>query len=242
MPVLAPITWGIDGFPILTTNSGGGWGASYPMPLSASSVPSWTGTDSFSGTSLGPAWEWNHNPDTTKFSVSNGLTLSTTTVTTDLCKARNTLTHRVHGPNPVATIAIDFSNMRDGDRCGLAAFRDQSVYIGIQRSGSTYNIVMVSDITQSQTDWSTTSTGTTKAIKSVSKGNIWLRGNMDARPNGTKLVSFSYSTDGNTFTALGNSYTLNTAWQYFMGYRWAIFNHATISLGGSTKVSSFTQS
>ena len=27
-----------------------------------------TGTDTFTGTTLGPQWEWNHNPDTTKWS------------------------------------------------------------------------------------------------------------------------------------------------------------------------------
>ena len=58
MPVLAPIIWGSDNFPILTTVSGR-WGASYPNPLPIQYVPSWTGTDNFRGPMLGEAWEWN---------------------------------------------------------------------------------------------------------------------------------------------------------------------------------------
>lgn len=58
VPVLAPITWGPDGFPVLTT-SNGGWGVTYPRPVPAHPLPSLLGTDSFSGPSLSHQWEWN---------------------------------------------------------------------------------------------------------------------------------------------------------------------------------------
>ena len=32
---------------------------------------------------------------------------------------------------------------------------------------------------------------------------------------------------------------MNNAWQFFMGYRFGIFNYATQSLGGSVGVASF---
>lgn len=32
---------------------------------------------------------------------------------------------------------------------------------------------------------------------------------------------------------------MTNAWQFFMGYRYAIFNYATLPLGGSIKVASF---
>lgn len=41
IPVLAPITWGDDDFPILTTVDGK-WGATYPAPLPTVETPSWT--------------------------------------------------------------------------------------------------------------------------------------------------------------------------------------------------------
>jgi len=240
LPVLAPITWGSDDFPILGTINGA-WGTSYPKPkLPPQPTASWTGTDNFTGTSLGVSWEWNHNPDTTKYKVNNGLTLSTATVTNDLYKARNTLTHRVFGALSVATIVIDTSNLADGDSCGLSGFRDWTAYIGITRNGSTYTISNVQGAVQEANTWETISTGNTMASATIVKGKTWLRGTMEAAATSAHGISFEYSVDGMTFTPLGTSYKMNTDWSYFIGYRWGIFNYATKALGGSISVSSFT--
>lgn len=83
IPVIAPITWGSDGYPILGLVSGS-WAQTYPNSLPQVPTLSWTGTDSFAGTSLGRRWEWNHNPDTSKYVINNGVTLSAATVTDDL--------------------------------------------------------------------------------------------------------------------------------------------------------------
>jgi beta-xylosidase len=243
IPVMAPITWGSDGFPVLTTVNGT-WGVSYPNPLPTVSTPSWLGTDSFSGTTLAPHWEWNHNPDTTKFTVNNGLTLSTATVTSDLYSARNTLTIRVYNPVSVGTVVLDITNMADGDHCGLAAFRDWTAYIGISRSNSTYTISMVEGVILSAgtNGWSTTSSGNTSASATVSEGKIWLRGTMQTAPSSSHSVSFQYSTDGMNYIDLGVSYVLNQDYTFFMGYRWGIFNFALKELGGSILALSFEES
>jgi beta-xylosidase len=158
VPVLAPITWGTDGFPTLTS-VGGAWGKSYPAPAVLTPLPPTTNTDTFTGTALGAAWEWNHNPDTTKFSVNNGLTLSTATVTVDLYQAQNTLTKRIHGPKGVGTAVIDFTNMAAGDRTGLVLLRDQSAWVGVMRNNNTYLLAMVNGINMNA-DWTTATTGT----------------------------------------------------------------------------------
>lgn len=240
LPVLAPITWGDDDFPILGTVDGA-WGVSYPNPLPIVPTPSWTGTDNFSGTTLGVDWEWNQNPDTTKYSANNGITLSTATVTTDIFQARNTLTHRTHGPLSTATIILDTTNMSSGDSCGLAAFRDQTAYIGIVRNGTTYTISNVQGALQNSTDsWATITDGEAAASAMIETGKIWLKGIMKAAADSAHGVSFQYSTDGSNFIALGGNYTLNTDYTYFMGYRWGIFNFAMEALGGSIVLESFT--
>ncbi|RYP64490.1 hypothetical protein DL771_008734 [Monosporascus sp. 5C6A] len=222
IPVLAPVTWGSDGFPALTL-SGGAWGKTYPMPVSAVKTPPLTGTDSFEGTALGHAWEWNHNPDTSKFRVNNGLTLNTATVTTDLYQARNTLTRRIHGPISTATIIMDTSKMAAGDRAGLALFRDQSAWIGVKNDGGTLTVGMTNSINMN-TNWATINTGTTVASAGVSKGQIYLRCTVNINPGSGRTGTFSYSTNGSTFTTLGPAFTLNNDWRYFIGYRWGIFN------------------
>ncbi|AVT34066.1 glycoside hydrolase [Plantactinospora sp. BC1] len=237
MPTLAPVSWTGDGWPVLQTVNGR-WGSTYPNPLPLRPVRPLTGVDTFAGTTLGPQWEWNHNPDNARWSVDNGLRLQTATVTGDLYNARNTLTHRIQGPTSTATIELDHSAMRDGDRSGLAMLRQSSAWIGVRRDNGTTRVVVTDNLTM-DSNWNTTGTGTEVASAAVSGGRIWLRANADIRPGSGRQARFSYSTDGVTFTALGPAFTLNNAWQFFMGYRFGIFNYATSALGGAVTVRRF---
>lgn len=239
VPVLAPVNWGSDGFPAVTL-SNGAWGKSYPYPATQRPVQSMLGTDSFAGPSDGPAWEWNHNPDTSRFAVSNGLTLSTATVTSNLYAARNTLTKRIHGPQGVGTVVINFTSMADGDRAGLSLLRQASAYIAIQRSGSSYDLVMYNGLSMAKITWTTSSTGSQAATTPISQKRVWLRAAVDISPGSGKKGTFSYSLDGNTFVTFGSQLTLSNEWEFFMGYRYGMFNFATKALGGSVKAESFT--
>ncbi|GLI78230.1 hypothetical protein PoHVEF18_006539 [Penicillium ochrochloron] len=239
VPVLAPITFGSDGFPVVTTVNGG-WGTSYPYPMTPQVLASPTGTDTFQGTSLGPQWEWNHNPDTSSYSVNNGLTLRTATVTNDLYMARNTLTHRILGPQSYATIQLDIGNMHSGDRSGLAMLRDSSAYVAIINNSGTFRLSMVQGLTMGS-GWTTLSTGSEVSGVNLPSGTskIWLRAAANIQPGSGRTASFSYSTDGLNFAGIGTPYVLNNTWNFFMGYRYGIFNYATSALGGSVVVNSF---
>lgn len=245
IPVLAPITWTSDGWPqVQKVNNA--WGLTYPMPVQTSkTVPKPTGQDTFSGSSLSPEWEWNHNPDTSKFSLgSGGLTLKSASVTNDLFNARNTLTHRILGPKSQGTFRIDISKLADGDRAGAILFRDVSAYIGIHKSGSNAQLVMVNNLNLN-TDWTTKSTGTVAATgPNVSGTEVWLRVKADITPafsgGATRQATFWYSNDGNTWTQLGGNFGLTNTWQFFTGYRFGVFNFATKALGGQVTVKSFS--
>lgn len=241
IPVMAPVTWSSDGWPSVTL-VGGKWGASYPfpkLPCGAGKVKSRYGKDSFASEALEPWWEWNHNPDNTKWSSGSGLTLETATVTTDPYAARNTLTRRMPGPTSTATIELDYASMKDGDVAGLAAWRDTSSFIAVKRSGSSDKVVLVTNATL-DSSWNTSSKGTDGASASISGGKIWLRIKANIRTDsGGGTASFFYSTDGTTFTQLGSAFSMKKDWTYFLGYRYAILNYATAALGGSVKVASF---
>lgn len=159
-------------------------------------------------------------------------------VTDDWFAARNTLTHRQLGPISTATIQLAYSSLSDGDRAGLGLFRDQSAYIGIWRTGSTFTVNMVDSIVMNTDNFTTTSTGTTEASASVSGGTIWLRVISDSSPGGDS-ATFWYSQDGTTFTQLGPAFACDENWEYFEGQRFAIFNFATNALGGSAHVADF---
>jgi beta-xylosidase len=128
--------------------------------------------------------------------------------------------------------------MRDGDRAGLAMLRDSSAWIGVKRDNGANRVVMTNGLTM-DSGWNTTGTGTENASAGISGGRIWLRVNADIRPGSGRQARFSYSTDGVNFTSLGAAFTLNNAWQFFMGYRYAMFNYATAALGGSVTVRKF---
>ncbi len=89
-------------------------------------------------------------------------------------------------------------------------------------------------------DWTTQSTGSQAASASISAKKVWLRLSADIHPGANQLATFSYRLDGNIFTNLGPSFVLDNSWEFFMGYRYGIFNFATKSLGGSVRAISFT--
>ncbi|KAF8646291.1 hypothetical protein AX16_007277 [Volvariella volvacea WC 439] len=241
-PVLAPITWDSNGWPIVTLVSGR-WGVTYPrpnLPAPPVQVKSPVGTDTF--TSIGHEWEWNHNPDNSKWSLSGGLRLSTATVTYDLYQARNTLTRRTLGPQSTATIILNYSSMANGDRAGLALLRDQSAWVGVVKDNGGCRVAVSTGINLVDRTWTTASTGTIAASTNIpASGRIWLRITADLRSTTSdRRGRFSYSLDGTTWTSIGPAFVYNTNWTFFPGYRYAIFNYATLALGGSVTVSSFT--
>jgi beta-xylosidase len=240
IPVLAPVTWSADGWPSVELVNKG-WSASYPypdVPRPPRATKPLTGIDTFASATLGPEWEWNHNPDNTRWSLDAGVKLQTATVTTDLYEARNTLTHRILGPQSTATIELDVTNMKAGDVAGLALLRQFSAYIAIQKSAEATKLVMVQGLTMDGS-WNTTSTGTEAASAAFSGSKLWLRLAADIRPGSGRQGKFSYSTDGQSFTPLGPGYVMNNSWEFFMGYRFGIFNFATTALGGSVTLRSF---
>jgi beta-xylosidase len=256
LPVLAPIEFQPSGFPTLTTTNTTppAWGKTYPLPLPPHPLNhTWHRTHYPFPTlsTLPPAFEWNHNPDESKYTLSeHGLVLSTATVTAtdDLYAARNTLTHRTHGEFPGATLALDFSGMRAGDRAGLAVFRDRSAYIGLHKSAATVGgkVEVVARFNMTLDEWGGQTLDLGRVVAAVEleqavveAGRVWFRVGMDARADGDRGARFEYSVDGEVFVGLGGTYELYTGWAFFLGYRFAVFNYATEALGGSVKVVSF---
>jgi len=129
--------------------------------------------------------------------------------------------------------------MANGDRSGLAMLRDQSAWIGVRKDNGVTRVSMTNGLSMSTNGWTTTGTGSEAAGATVSGGTIWLRATANIQPGSGRTASFSYSTNGTTFTALGPAFTLNNDWQFFMGYRFGIFNYATSALGGAVTVNRF---
>ncbi|CAI6013992.1 unnamed protein product [Clonostachys chloroleuca] len=234
-PVLAPITWGDDGFPTLMTTDGE-WG-NYSYPLPEVKQPDTLGLYEFRGSVMGPQWQWNHNPNTSSFTVNNGLELRTASITQDIYLARNTLTHRIRGPVGTGTIHLDFTRMADGDRAGLSLFRDDSAMIGMEREGDSWSLVARRSVMDERKKHGE-SVQELARVDNVAFREVWLRVSADVHPNRMGQGLLSFSTDNLNFAELAR-FDLRRTWPFFLGYRYGIYNYATKGFGGLVRVSSF---
>lgn len=92
----------------------------------------------------------------------------------------------------------------------------------------------------SDSGWKPSNAGSQVASAIIaSSGRIWLRTKVNVLP-GTQQGSFQYSTDGTTFTNLGNNVTIVNDKVFFMGWRYGVFNYASKARGGAVTLRSFT--
>lgn len=262
VPVMAPLVFDAEAWPRVETDypdEKGQWLLEYGnvRDLRSHQVKRSRRYD-FSASQLEHCWEWNHNPDNSKWRIQDGqLVLGTGTVTQCLHLATNTLTIRTVGPGSIATFCIDTSRMRRGDRAGACLFRDESAYIGIHRDADQTKLVYVDDVNVGPfnvpvgfmngrpvaLDWTCISNGSIGAQTPMTRDRIWLRIKADMRAaysdgfeREERTAIFEYSYDGMAFTQLGPAYPLTKSTAGYVGYRFGIFNFATLALGGELRV------
>lgn len=188
------------------------------------------GEDDYYGSDLDLAWQWNHNPDNTNWSLTdrNGwLRLTTGKRCESILEARNTLTQRTFGPTCSGSTKLDLSHMKVGDVAGLAAFSFNYSYIAAKKTNDGTKLVMV-DATHNDAN----KADKPQEIASVDcpSNVVYLKDDYDFA--GGDKVSFFYSFDGKEWKQLGNTVRTSYELNHFMGSRFALFNYATMSKGG----------
>ncbi|MCI0550381.1 MAG: family 43 glycosylhydrolase, partial [Anaerolineae bacterium] len=222
-PSLQPVTWvddwpmvGVDGKGVITFKKPN-VGKEYPIKTLPTS-------DEFDRTTLGMQWGWNHNPDSTKWSLTQNpgrLRLSTAKVVSNLREARNTLTQRIFSyysktVPTIATVKMDIDQMKNGDVSGLAVFQDPYAFVGIKKMNGLKYVVMVNN-------------GKSIDSVAVNSSTIYLRASADF---GTDKVTFAFSLDNQSFTNLGDELAMRFNLSVFTGNKFCLFNYATRSTGG----------
>ena len=148
--------------------------------------------DDFSTPNLSLQWQFNHNPTDHAWSLSahpGSLTLKALKSST-FRLARNTLTQKIMGNISEATIAMDFTEIADGQRCGLACMGKINNVLGIKmEKGQKYLY---------------TSNDTTEISTTFPNGNqIYLRVSIDMT---NQKFQYFYSTDNIRFIPYGTSF------------------------------------
>ncbi len=165
-------------------------------------------------TSLKPIWQWNHNPDDTKWSLKNGRLRLQSMPAEQLMWARNTLTQRVIGPASVATVELYVQGMKDGDVAGLGNINVPCSWIGIVKEGKSLTLRCFEQLTNDTID----------TPVELMDGKIWLRmvGNFDK-----DSAHYEWSLNGTDFHEIGREMPLSYQLITFQGSRHALFafNH-----------------
>jgi beta-xylosidase len=237
---LEPAQWGTDDWPKIGVDLDGNGigepvaqpkkpdvGATFPITVPASS-------DEFDGTDLGVQWLWNHNPDDTRWSLTarpgwlrlsaqplasksgtSAASGSVPFVEDSIIFAYNTVVQEAMGKVASAVTKLDTTGMVDGQRAGITLFGQTYGWIGVVNTAGKGTV-------------RANINGTYTTGPALTATTVYLKASMSA----SSQISFAYSTDGVTFTALGGSATVGRTW--FEGIKFGLFSYnlSTATAGG----------
>ena len=207
---LQPVRWQ-DDWPLMGVDyDGNGIGepvASWQKPIdligpisTIAPITPTTPSDDFSGSQLGLQWQWNHNPDNSRWSLSERkgwLTLHA--LPADSLKAsRNMLTQKVVGYKMESTTLL---SAKGNCYAGLFCIGKQFNAIGLCPQGI-------------YTEFD----GRKQIVKQGKFKQLYLRVTNDCQQN---CHQFLYSTDGQTFIPVGNPYPMRAG--YWKGIRTGLY-------------------
>lgn len=216
VPCLMPVKW-VDGWPMLGTD--GKDVITYPKPNVGKIYPVMVPatSDEFKGKKLGLQWQWNHNPDDTKWTLTErpGYMRLKASQAKNLKEARNTLTQRVQGPSSEGSVLVDITGLKDGNVAGFGVFQFPYAYVAVQQEGDDRKIVMCND-------------GEIVETVDALKGNkIWIRARVMDKDF---TARFYYSLDGKTYSPIGNELKMGLGLDWTAN-RFALFNYSTKANG-----------
>ncbi len=228
---LAPITWK-DGWPMIGLEGNFGraprtW-TKPDIPGAESIVPhaAYERNENFNGKKLGRVWQWNHNPDDTKWKLKGGRLQLNTMPAEQLMWARNSLTQRAIGPRSICTVELYTAGMKDGDVAGLGNINVPCSWIGVVKEGNKLTLRCYEQLNDH------TNTLDVDIPKNGNKIYLQMVGDYDKN-----LMHYCYSTDGKNFQPVGGaeaemrlSYQLCT----FQGVRVSLFAYNQKGHNGGT--------
>lgn len=222
IPYLLPVTWK-DDWPIL------GIDGKVPEVLDLPSEKDWlseiVNSDNFDQPELSLAWQWNHNPVDSLWSLTERkgfLRLTTGRTDKSLLATRNTLTQRTIGPVCEGIISMDISNMKQGDRAGLSLLQKNYGWIGVADDNRSKKIVMVLGNDKDE-----------QIIEElpIDQNTVYLKASCNFSDK-KDMAQFYYSLDQKKWKKIGTELKMSYTLPHFMGYRFGLFNYASERPGG----------
>lgn len=217
---LLPVNW-VDGWPIigeLGPDSIGKMVWQVKKPIDTKKIATGiVASDDFSRKALSPEWEWNYQPRSQYWSLTERpgylrlrsfRPIDPGNMHKILLRAGNTLTQRsLRTDSNIVTLKLDIGKMTNGQYAGLTHFSTTSYnWVGVKQDGDGRYLVLMENDNE------------TLAGK-LSDTTIWLRSVWDH----AGICQYFYSTNGDTFLPLGKK--LKLTWGSYRGDRVGIVNY-----------------
>ncbi|MBE2215631.1 MAG: family 43 glycosylhydrolase [Opitutaceae bacterium] len=235
MPQISPVYWE-NNWPVFGTPAAPNQvPATATKPIAGKPLAQPATSDDFSATTLGLQWQWNHNPDPAKWSLTErpGHLRLRPTRATEFWTARNTLTQKGQGPRSHGIVRLDLAGMQAGDVAGFGTLGKVNGHIFVTAgAGGARTLGMRVDHR---------GVGAYTAISGVAFAGDTLHLRTDLNFE-TNLATCSYSTDGATWTRLGGPFPLgfDIVHSTFQGQKFALFCYNPNPGAGYVDVDSFT--
>ena len=235
---LLPVHWK-DGWPILGEPAEDGPGLMVwrnRKPIASKTNSSQLFQDTFDKTVLAPSWEWNYQPRSDKWSLTENPgslrlhAFKPLRPYDGLFSVGNILTQRpIRTNHSMVTVRMNVSAMQDGQRAGLCHFAGNWHYLGvIQEIGKRHIIFQ-------QGDPKSSLPSTEQLGEEMQQNVIWLRSEWGQQGES----SYSYSLDGSRFIPFGPTAALTSG--NYRGDRVGLFTYNRMREKGSVDFDFFEQ-
>ncbi len=235
---ISPVFWQ-DDWPV--------WGApEAPGRVPASAVKPIQGkpfreppsSDDFSKSVLGRQWQWNHNPDDRRWSLTErpGFMRLKATTSDGFWTARNTLVQKGQGPRSRGVAKLDLRGLAVGDECGLGTFGKFSGQLVVTRAADGQGQVSARLIESTSEGPKVLSRSTPRSTPLT---DLWLSVTMDFTADKSAL---SYSLDGRTWIPASDDFPLAFDWRTgtFQGEQYGLFCYNPKGGDGRLDIDNFT--
>lgn len=185
---------------------------------------------------LHPAWQWNHVPDNSAWTIGDqgGLVITTNKIAINMPHAKNCLTQRMMYPECGCEVTVDATNLNDGDVAGLCALQSNYGLVGVMKQYGEYYIVkMVQDPSFAVGSSNSGDCFPGQILEKVHMDGSSVRLCIESDfVNMNDEVSFFYEKKG-SMIMLGDSHHMEYRLDHFTGYRFGLFIFSTKTIGGS---------
>lgn len=198
---------------------------------------------------LKSAWEWNHIPEDENWwiepassgSEGGALCIRTKYRKQNLVTVRNTLTQRVVGVKPIASVIVDSSELKDGDVIGLSAFESCYGFIGLtKKNGKTFVVRGETNYPDGKIQQNRNNRNPDKITEKIEIAGDAIEVKLEFDFTNLKdEVTFWWRLEGAEWQQIGKPHKLRFMLDHFCGVRAGLFVYSVEESGGVGKFRRF---